>query len=167
MVDPMEVLLEERMTEVLDTIVAMLTAADSDVPSRVINVVPGESIVWDQCCNGGQLTARLANMVPHYSHTTKQAQMTPCSIDYWTATVEVTLLRCAAVQNNAGAPPSAERIGANGSLSLSDMRIILQAMTTRDFVDDVNGFEALGPNGGCMGMSWQFYTKLDSTPCGE
>lgn len=157
----MEDVIRERMDSVIAEVVQRMPADRK--PSRVVNVAPGQSVAWDECC-AGQLTARLATMTPVFRQP-RTAVMTPCSILYWAATVEVQLLRCAAVVNNQGMAPSPGQITLNGIDGLQDTRIILEAITAQDFVDGVPNWLPIGPNGGCYGVAWTFSMKLDSTPC--
>jgi len=159
---PIDKLLVDRC---VDTVNAILTAMPTeDHPDRVIYVVPGQEVVWDDNCTG-QLTARLSSFLPHRSTNTKTASLTKCSIDYWTASVEITLLRCAQVVDNQGLAPSPTELTADGLRGLYDMRVILEAITLLDFVDDVVTWEPIGPEGGFYGNRWIFTLKVDATPC--
>lgn len=159
----MDEFIAEKCQETLD---AILDALPNDLrPSRAIALVPGESVVWDSCCEGGQLTVRVASMAPRRTGA-KTALLTPCTIDYWTVTVEVMLLRCAAVVDNQGLAPSAEALTNDGTRGLSDMALILRTITQLPFVDDVTAWTPQGPSGGCFGNRWNFTFKADATPCG-
>lgn len=166
--DPLdfEAVLEARAREALDAIIAALAEAESEEPARVVYVVPGAEIVWDETgdCRGGQLTARLSSLTAH-RQSPKPAQLTPCSIDYWTANLEVTLLRCVAVVDDNGSPPAADAITRDGQRQFSDMGIMLRALTSLDFIDDVVGWTPQGPLGGMAGPQWNVTFKVDATPC--
>lgn len=160
----METVIETRAKAALDAILAELP--ENQRPGRVVYLVPGDSIVWDfeGDCAGGQLTARLSALVPHISGG-RTAFISPCTIDYWTATIEVTLLRCAATIDNSGAAPTPTKLSADGLAGARDLRVMLEAITGLDFVDGIGAWLPQGPNAGTYGNQWTFTTKLDATPC--
>ncbi len=86
----MEAFIVAKFTELLSTVTSVMKRP----PARVIALVPGTSVVWDDCENG-QLTGRLAAMTPVSSKPVQR-----CGIDYWRATGELTLLRCALTQDD-------------------------------------------------------------------
>ena len=91
--------------------------------------------------------------------------MTPCSIDYWIATIEVTLIRCVSVVDNQGLAPSPQTLTNDGLRIASDLGIMLRALSKLNFVDNITSWSPQGPIGGIGGSAWTFTTKLDSTPC--
>ena len=158
--------LAAKMRETVDAVLAEMVLRDRPAPARVVYIVPGEAIVWDSTddCQGGQLTIRLSALAPHRSGT-KTATLTPCSIDYWTATLEVIMLRCAAVVDNQGMAPSSLRLAEDGQNGLNDLGGILRAISALEFVDDITQWTPQGPTGGMYGNGWFFTTKMDATPC--
>lgn len=165
--DPLDVLIEERARFTLDKVLETLEEDGAALPARVVYLVPGESVVWDNDCCQGQLTARVSAMAAHRSTATRTTTLTPCSIDYWTVTLEVVLLRCAATINNAGQAPSADALTVDGRRGLGDMYSILRTITRLPFADDVTSWLPQGPQGGCFGNAWTFTFKVDATPCDE
>jgi hypothetical protein len=158
MQDPMEFTLEARATQVIDAINSQLTLP----PTRVIYLVPGDAVVWD-LGNCGQLSARLSQLVPHATYP--GAYSLKCAIDYWVATLEITLLRCAATVGDDMKPPTAARLTQDGNQGAEDMRIMLEQITLMDWVDAVPVWKPEGPQGGVFGTTWMITTKLDATPC--
>jgi hypothetical protein len=162
----MDEIIETRATALIDDISDALEAEGLSRPNRIVYLVPGTAVVWDSCCEGGQLSARLANLTPHISTAHNAAHSLACSIDYWTATIEITLLRCAQTVKNTGAAPSAAKLTIDGAKGTTDMRILLEQITLQDYVQAVGPWLPLGPQGGCFGNSWNFTMILDATPCG-
>lgn len=168
--DPMEVLIAVRCEQALDRIIELLTADGYTPPSRVVYVVPGEAIVWDSCCDGGQLTGRLSKLTPHF--TGDHQLGFGFIIDYWIAEIEIVLLRCAATVDNALVSPNAARLTQDGVQGAADMRTILEAINSmteidqdgneRPFMDSIPTWTPQGPNGGCFGNMWTFTCKLDN-----
>lgn len=166
-----DVLLEDDLAAkaqlAVEAVMAELELAESPKPVRVIYLAPGEQIVWDSTedCRGGQLTARLSALTPHRTGGTRPANFSPCTIDYWTATIEITLLRCAATVDNQGQAPSAATLTGDGLRGASDLGIILRALTKLEFIDNITQWTPQGPQGGQFGNAWFFTMKLDATPC--
>lgn len=133
-------------------------------PERIVTLVPGESVVWDDCC-AGQLTARVTSFTPFRTQPTRPAVINPCTITYWIVNVEIMLLRCAAVLDNAGTAPSPEALTLDGTRGIFDMARMLEALVELDFVDDIVSWTPQGPSGGCFGNSIVFRMKVDSPPC--
>jgi len=161
----MEELIEKRARYTLDKVMLELGASGRPLPAHVIYLVPGESVVWDNRCCEGQLSARLTTLAAHRTASVRPVTLTPCSIDYWTATLEVTLLRCAATIDNAGNAPSPGALLADGQSGLGDTGAMLRALTRVPFIDDVTSWTPQGPSGGCMGVTWTVTFKVDATPC--
>lgn len=154
--------ISSRMKEAVDAIVADMPAARR--PSRILHLAAGESVAWDEC-RAGQLSARVSALTPHRSASARPATFNPCTVDYWSVTVEILLLRCApTIASNASFPPAAT-LTKSGNEVLGDVGSILATLVTLDFVDDVPTWTPRGPAGGCVGTMWTFTMKVDSPPC--
>lgn len=165
--DPMEQVLSERGIAALDAILLKFNQNGVAKPSRIVYLVPGDSIVWDSAC--GQLTCRLDTLVPH--STNKTARLTACSIDYWVATLEITYLQCVSALDDSGKAPSGEKITEDGLAIAKSMRLMLEALTAlkNDEGDSVwsgpPSWQPNGPNGGMGGITWKIPFQIDATPC--
>ena len=148
----METYIVEQFTALLKAVTDQLEPKDQ--PARVIPVVPGISVAWDEC-ECGQLTGRLASMVPISSSNQR------CAIDYWRATGELTLLRCALTVDDQGKAPKAGDLKAEGAESLTDTELLLKAVASQQWVEQILSWNPLGPDGGCKGVVVTFSFKLD------
>lgn len=148
--DLVEALVITRFTALLKDV----TDAMKRPPARVIALVPGTQVVWDSC-EDGQLTGRLASMVP-VSSTNQR-----CQIDYWLSTGEITLLRCALSIDDQGRAPSPADLKAEAAESLADTDLLLKAVARQPWVDAIVSWAPLGPSGGCKGIQVTFTFKLD------
>ena len=126
-------------------------------PGRVIYVVPGSTIVWDDCCDG-QLTARLASLAPVM---TSGGNMVNCGVQYWRATGELTLIRCALVIYNQGVAPVPSALNKEGKEALDDSDVLLATLGDFEWVTGISSWGALGPNAGCRGITVNFTFNLD------
>lgn len=151
----METQVVAKFTELTTAVTEALPAAKR--PARTIAVVPGTQVVWDDC-EDGQLTCRLASMVPISSSNQR------CQIDYWSATGELTLLRCALTQDDQGVAPKPGDLAAEGAESLADTDLLLKTVAAHEWVDSIASWAPLGPDGGCKGIVVTFTFKLDQPP---
>lgn len=148
----MESQVVSQFTDLLNAVVNAMPSAQR--PARVIPVVPGTMVVWDEC-EQGQLTGRLAALEP-VSLTDQR-----CQIDYWIATGELTLLGCALGTNDQGEVPKAGDLAAEGAAALSDTDLLLKTVASFEWVDAIISWSPLGPDGGCKGIVITFTFKLD------
>jgi hypothetical protein len=153
MASSIETTVVNYFTELTSAVVAALPA--NKRPARVIPLIPGTQVVWDSC-EEGQLTCRLSNLVPH-SNTARQA----CGVDYWTATCEITLLRCAAVLDDQGRAPLPGDLVADGRESLADTDLLLKTISTMEWVTNIQNWRPWDPQGGCKGVEVLFEFRLD------
>jgi hypothetical protein len=155
----MEAVVMQRFTEITDQVMSLLP--DDNKPGRVVKLVPGSEISWDDCCQG-QLSARLAGLIPIKG----AGANSPCGIDYWVATGELTMLRCSvALTSEAPYIPPPAVLEAEGSGNLTDSDLMLAVLLSKDWVKSITSWNPVGPNansGGCRGISWNFTFHLDS-----
>lgn len=149
--DPVEDFVVDKFTELLAEVTTNLTR----VPARVIPVVPGTSVAWDDC-EKGQLTGRLVSMTP-VSNVPSQR----CGVDYWRATGELMLLRCALAVDDQGRAPKPGDLKAEAAESLADTEVLLKAVIAMPWIDQIASWAPLGPEGGCKGVQVTFTFKLD------
>lgn len=149
----MEEFITTKFTELLDDILSRL----EQQPGRVIAVVPGTSIVWDDCCEG-QLTARLVSLTPVLTQATPMSQ---CGIKYWQAVGEVALLRCSQALEEDGSAPAPVKVLTEGVDQLKESDEILKALANQSWISSLANWQPLGPNAGCRGISINFNFNLD------
>jgi hypothetical protein len=150
----MEEFITGKFTQLLDDVLPRLDKQ----PGRVIAVVPGIQIVWDDCCLG-QLTARLVSLTPVL---TNNAPMTRCGIKYWQAVGEVALLRCSTALEEDGSAPAPVKVLTEGVAQLSETEAVLQALNNQDWISSIGAWQPLGPNAGCRGFQLTFNFILDN-----
>jgi hypothetical protein len=125
-------------------------------------------VAWDECCDG-QLWGRVVTITPH--QTTQQGRgavsMPPCGVDYLIATVAIGLIRCAASISDSGKSPSAGRLTADGYQQLDDMTAIERVILCDPRTLNVQSWNPLGPEGGCVGGEWTFTIALGACSCGN
>lgn len=132
----------------------------SPKPKRIIPVVPGSQVAWDDCCSG-QLWGRLVSLGPMPGNNPGRLPgLGACGSPEYLATVEIGILRCASVfDDNTGRAPRPAKIGNEGAQLLEDMGDILRALACADAplkVRSIVGWTPTGPEGGCAGGYWQF-----------
>lgn len=147
----MEAFVVAKFTELLKDVISVMKRP----PARAIALVPGTAVVWDDCENG-QLTGRLAAMTPVSSKPVQR-----CGIDYWRATGELTLLRCALTQDDQGRAPTPGDLRAEAAESLADTELLLKAVAKQEWVEQILSWTPLGPDGGCKGVQLTFTFVLD------
>lgn len=125
-------------------------------PSRVVFIAPGAQVAWDDCCDG-QLWARVVSIVPSGSSTRGAS---PCVTPTFLATLELGIIRCAAVMGTKGQAPTAEAITLDGLLGLSDMTALAETLNCNPSVRTMEKWTPAGPQGGCFGGSWTLTATL-------
>lgn len=121
----------------------------SEPPARVL-LMPGADVVHDDCCDG-QLWARVIEVLPHYSTPGRGKN---CGVDYWTATIGLGIVRCAATLDSRGNPPSAENMSADTVLQNLDAHLLSGVFACFSHVTRVTRWRPVGPRGGCVGGEW-------------
>lgn len=149
----MEEFIVAKFQDLLDDILPRLTKK----PGRVIAVVPGNQIAWDDCCQG-QLTCRLVSMTPVLAEGSSMAQ---CGIKYWQAIGEVALLRCSQALDDRGNAPKPSIVRTEGVEGLSDSDVLLKSIGDQNWISSISSWMPLGPQGGCKGIQIQFNFNLD------
>lgn len=155
--------LADRLTALMSKIASDAKAALTPQPQRIVQVAPGESVAWDDCCSG-QLWVRLVSIAPAPTATPdRRPGADACAVPFFVATLEVGILRCAAVVNDVGDPPSALQVTTDGVQSVSDMAQLLAVLRCMERpVRTLGAWTPQGPEGGCHGGFWQFTVGLDN-----
>lgn len=155
--------LAERVAEDLAEIVNTAKALLDPLPGRIIAVAPGESVAWDDCCDG-QLWTRLISFSPHDGNSPAQRSgMDVCALPWFIATVELGIIRCAAVLNDQGVAPTPLQIVADGVQGLNDMAQLMAAIKCADVdIRGLGSWTPQGPEGGCFGGYWTFTLRYSN-----
>lgn len=155
--------LAERIGMIMSTLTGSADSALSPRPGRVIQVAPGEAVAWDDCCDG-QLWARLVNLTPNEGSSPQRRQgADACAVPFFIATLELGIIRCAAVVNDQGVAPSAMQITADGMQGLADMAQLLAVLRCSPYeIRQLGNWTPRGPEGGCHGGFWTFTIRLDN-----
>lgn len=149
--------MEEFITDKFQTLLDDINTNLEKKPGRVIAVVPGNQVIWDDCCKG-QLTARLVSLTPVL---TGGSSITQCGIKWWQAVGEITLVRCAATLNDNGSAPKPGVLLAEGRDALKDTDTIIKSIGTQDWIQSIGGWTPAANTGGCRGISITFNFNLD------
>lgn len=128
-------------------------------------VVIGE-IAWDDCMCG-QLVVAETRRFPSMSFPIEEIDHTAdCNEPWIVVQYTLSLTRCVAVQNDAGAPPSIASLSASAERNSSDMslvrRAVLCCLQEHYDNDDINAYEVssqdvTGPNGACAGFDMTIF----------
>lgn len=130
----------------------------SPPPARVVELAPGEQVAWDDTC--GMLYSRIASIEPIYR---VNAPFTSCEPNFWVVSVAMGALRCAAVMDNKGRPPSADAVTADGFEMLADMQALRQAIMAVPGTRTLTTWLPMGPEGGVHGGEWTFTFRTGVT----
>lgn len=162
------------LAQILTAANAALT--DSGAPPGRVELVPGQRPAWDDCCEG-QLYLRVVEIYPSvgtgqtapFPAIDTQQRGAGCGIRLLAFHLALGVIRCAAVVNDDGTPPTPGEVTADGLEAMADMSVLLDVLTC-----DVPGMTGVmkmkldkwtpqGVNGGCHGGEWSFYIAVD--PC--
>lgn len=138
------------MSLVGDVMVKVLASIELDPPVGRTVISPGISSVWDNCCEG-QLSLIINGIAPKGD---------PSCIVGWDVSITVEIIRCVAVIDDQGTPPSQEQITADALALLDDSEALRdQLLQVPHEVPQVSrialtGWQPQNPEGGCAGGSW-------------
>lgn len=139
-------------------------------------VHPGATAPWDACGTAtdgaeGQGWVGVSSMAPQPGQDMGQ-RIWPVE---FVAEVVVGVLRCAAVVDDHGVPPTVEAVMADAAKQTRDAAIIREVLQccyveatdagTGEF--RLGTWEPLGPTGGCVGGQWRANILLPACPCPE
>jgi hypothetical protein len=134
---------------------------------RVV-VMPGASVVWDDCCEG-QLWVRVVSVVG--AGTLTKSAMQPCAPLYQ-VNLTVGVVRCAAVIDSQGNPPTPAVMTHDADTTLRDFADVVTGLVCcASKVPEISALRVeswapVGVDGGCVGgeVSASFRMALCS-PC--
>ena len=139
-------------------------------PVGLATVVPGNAVVWDDCCNG-QLWTRIISIAG--ASTSLKASGSPC-LPLYQVRVGMGVIRCAFTVDEQGVPPSAAQMTADAFQTYQDLTDLVEAINCcirpTEAIETlrIGDWSPLGPNGGCVGgeLTLTFNHAL-CTPCEE
>lgn len=140
--------------------------------------IPGSAVILDDCCDGtGWVRMDRVDAIPAGTLDIQRTMYSwggaPCGPDLFRLILGVGVMRCAATIDEAGTPPSCERLEFETQRWLSDVDAIYRAALC--CVDDnVQVYQVdplvlapLGPAGGCVGGELTVAYTVDLCPCRE
>lgn len=121
----------------------------------------GASATWDQCDCDGQLWVRVSNLVPSGRPWPQPLPAaSPCTPEVRAVTMHLGVIRCIATVNDRGQPPTALEVTNDGINALTDAACLYDFLTALEpptvglGMLRVDGWQPLGPMGGCAGGEW-------------
>lgn len=151
--------------EVLDCVCeALALESTCGCPCRACIVV-GQP-VWDQCCDGGQLTAFIERVYVQNNFPGSQGQAITCMAPL-AGEFTIQLIRCVPTMTDDGEAPSCEALSDSSRLIYEDMYIATRAVIcclaayrkSREFT--MRDIRTVGPQGGCAGFEIKFAVELN------
>lgn len=156
-----------------DEVDAALTEYDAAVCRTF--VAPGSTAVWDVCCEcqpgvEGQAWVAVQQVVPARPFPTPEGALR-CAPEQYAAELAVGVLRCAATQDESGAPPSAATLTGEAAKISRDRTILHDVVLCRWAGEllpgglTIRGWSPLGPQGGCVGGLLEITVAVDACSC--
>jgi hypothetical protein len=150
----------DRVGPVLQSaLAAVAPAVGIDPGAGQVSLQPGNTAVWDNCCeSGGTLWARLVSLVPKYSK-----DKVPC-LTHVQIRAAVGWVKCVHVLEGDGDPPTAEEQTSDTLQITGDAQAAFDALVAHGW-DGTHFFSRSlrleqgapqGPEGGCAGFEWTF-----------
>lgn len=152
---------ETRLRGILARYARRIQAADGGEFDRVVEIAPGTSTPSDGGCRG-QLHFNVTSLVP--AAASRGAGGAACGVAYWTATVVVGLIRCAATPSDNGRPPKPERVEADGQQMLDDMQMIAGVLLASPETASIGSWSPIDVAGDRHGGQWTFTVRLPGLP---
>ncbi len=156
----------------IDAMSTLLTCVSTELsPSAAQSFLTTGGLLasWDACCEG-QAWVRLGSQEAVKAPKMGMRPTVPCA-QTWLVTLGVGVLRCAAQMNDRGDPPSAEDVTADAVQTVLDKDAILRAvqccLPTTEGVSSfaLTRWDALGPDGGCVGGEWTLAMTVQTLDC--
>lgn len=146
------------LTSYLHALLARAKEYVDPAPELAI-IAPGSEVAWDNCC--GQLWVRVVDYGPPSGvRQTRKADGSLCAMRRQ-ATIELGMLRCAAVVDDQGQPPTEQEINEDGAQVLADAEGLWLLLSCDVKVRELIRWTPVGPNGGCVGGHWRFTIDLE------
>jgi hypothetical protein len=127
-------------------------------------LAPGIEAAFDDCCEG-QVWVRLVQLAPVTTLQTRKASGHHCAVDTWNVTVEIGVVRCAAVVDDEGNAPTPPEITADADQVIADMESLMAAIQCCMEPTDFVRWEPQGVLGGCAGGKWTVVTRVAGCRC--
>lgn len=142
--------LSNSIIDYIGGLVQNVSVALSPKPGRVVTLAPGATAAFDDCC-AGQVWGRLVNLMPAPGATPGRTPgLSPAAAPWWLATIEIGIVRCAAVLDDQGRAPTPAAITADGEQGIADLAAILSVLRCEP-IRSFEGWLPVGPEGGCFG----------------
>lgn len=152
------------------------TLAANGAPTVRTFVAPAGPPPWDICCVAGRAEGQAWVQLSGTDPTNDFPRQTgPQRLGFgeWAVSVTLGIIRCAAVVDEQGNPPSVDALMANAEKVNRD-RMLLQMAIECCFLPEldveggyiIGGWRPLGPNGGCVGgqQTLQFVSEVCGCP---
>lgn len=159
-------------TALRDCLCAQL--ADVSAPAACCCLMPGETVVWDDCSNG-QAWVRLAALYQTDQFPTATNGTRACGgMEGWAATFELGVIRCMPSPDETGALPTCEEYAETDRLVQADALAMLRTVMCCDWRTGCNltgrravtgGWTPMGPEGGCVGGRLMVTVELSGCVC--
>lgn len=156
-----------------DLLSDMLDCARNQLGERGLANLPGRSFVtagdvaWDDCCDG-QLWVRLIHQIPAGTTTQSRPVRTNCGVSLWKTTIGVGIVRCAATVDDQGQAPAAGELTADAMgvcQDMLDLDVAIRCCMADLAPLTMVRWDALGPQGGCVGGEWTVTVVRDLCGC--
>lgn len=148
----------DALTSYLHAVLERASGYVSPAPELTI-IAPGAEVAWDNCC--GQMWVRVVDYgPPSGARQVRKADGSLCAMRRQ-ATIELGMLRCAAVVDDHGNPPTEEELNEDGAQVLADAEGLWMLLSCEVKVREVLRWTPVGPNGGCVGGHWQFTIDME------
>jgi hypothetical protein len=153
----------------LTDLLSCTSAALSPQVGRAL-VAPGGLVAWDECCDGMTWTRLISlDYTPDLAHLGANNN-NPCGLK-WNASIGVGVLRCSSTVNDQGQVAGPEVFIAEAMQMTQDSAALCQAIYCCNLVKlpdlQVQRWDALGPDGGCVGGEWTITMKVNNYGCSD
>jgi hypothetical protein len=174
-----EVPVHDPLAPVVEALLACLVVRLEQAGAPVCRAFwhPGATAPWDACGESGdgaegQAWIAVPRVFPSDNFPTETANAHRCIPMGYGVELVVGVLRCASTVDSSGQPPSSEAVSADALKVSRDRHAVLESIVCCLFGDDpdpgnyrLGAWEALGPDGGCVGGQWRVQVALPACRC--
>jgi len=168
LVAPAPLSITERIGPILSELLGCAEAA-LDPPVARAYIAPGNTVAWDDCCNG-QVWVRLLFLESLALAKMGATHMDPCGL-VWTATFGIGVLRCSSTIDDRGEIASADALSNEALQMLADEAALCQAIYCCNVAPlnryELTRWDPLGPEGGCVGGEWTMTMQVNNYGCSD
>jgi len=156
----------------VDAMQALLDCASEATGIERAFLTSGLMVSWDACECDGQLWVRLISQEAMTVPKMGMAAQHPCRRT-WLVSLGIGTLRCAVGMSDTGELPSPAALTADAAKVIIDKDVLLDsAQCCLPAVQGVKSFalnrwDALGPDGGCVGGEWTLQMIVQTEDCAE